>query len=143
MVKLNKKVEYALIALKHIIASEEGLITAKDIADRYDCPFDATARALQIMVKQGMLKSERGINGGYVMCGDLRNITFFQLIEMLTGPVGVAECVTPALEKKECKVKDQCNIISSVAFLQNQYFRLLKGISVQDVLFPSDTGGPL
>lgn len=66
MFKINRKLEYALIALNHIGSVEKGeLTTAKEICDTYNIPFDPTSRVLQIMTQKKILQAAHGVNGGY------------------------------------------------------------------------------
>ncbi len=65
MFKINRKIEYALIALKYMSHKAPGQITsAKEICDMYNTPFDPTSRVLQIMAQHGIVQAEQGAKGG-------------------------------------------------------------------------------
>jgi Rrf2 family transcriptional regulator, nitric oxide-sensitive transcriptional repressor len=56
MNRLNRKVEYALMALKVMAQKRAGELTsAKEVVEKTGCPFDATARVLQQMAQKGIL----------------------------------------------------------------------------------------
>ena len=60
MFKINRKIEYALIALKHMSAKSPGQLTsAKEVCDIYSTPFDPTSRVLQIMTQHEVLHAEQ------------------------------------------------------------------------------------
>lgn len=64
MFKINRKIEYALIALKHMSHKKPGQLTsAKEICDIYRTPFDPTSRVLQILSQNGILQAEQGARG--------------------------------------------------------------------------------
>ena len=66
MLKINKKVEYALIALKLMLEKEQGeLTTAREVSDKFHTPFDTTAKVMQMMNSARMLESVKGVKGGY------------------------------------------------------------------------------
>ncbi|MBK9226265.1 MAG: Rrf2 family transcriptional regulator [Ignavibacteria bacterium] len=53
MIRFSKKVEYALMALKFISASNPRLVTAREISDKVNIPYDLLSKILQ------RLKSEK------------------------------------------------------------------------------------
>ena len=94
MNKIHRKVEYALIALRHMKEKNQGqLTTVKEICRSYGCSFDATSRVLQVMVQKGLLKSEQGAQGGYLILKDLNTVSLLDLIEIVIGPINVVKCL--------------------------------------------------
>ena len=67
MLKINKKVEYALMALKFMAEEKAiGKITsAREICDKFNTPFDTTAKVMQAMNHHKILNSVKGTKGGY------------------------------------------------------------------------------
>jgi Rrf2 family protein len=65
MVRLSKKVEYGLIAIRHIAAKPAGeIVTTKEIADTYKMPYELLAKVLQKLTKSGLIASHQGVRGG-------------------------------------------------------------------------------
>ena len=68
MLKLTKKADYGLMALKYLAEHPEtAALSAKDIADAYGIPAQLLAKILQQLTKSGLLKSHAGMNGGYAL----------------------------------------------------------------------------
>ena len=132
MFKINRKMEYALIALKHISHAGERLISAKDICDVYKTPFDTTSRVLQIMTQHGILKAEYGAHGGYQLIKNLSEITFLELTELIVGPVKIANCFHS--KYSHCDITASCNVIAPMLNLNERMYELFKTISVQELL---------
>src|SRR5258707_6343502 len=87
MLKLTKKADYGLIAVKHLAeVGETGSCSAKDIADAYGIPPSAMAKILQKLVKNGLLVSHQGMNGGYVLARDARNNSTPEVIKAIQCP---------------------------------------------------------
>ena len=62
MLKLTKKADYGLMALKYLAEHPEIVaLSAKDIADAYGIPAQLLAKILQQLTKSGLLKSHAGI----------------------------------------------------------------------------------
>ena len=66
MLRLSKKADYALIAMKHLaLHSDRGASSAREIAEAYDIPIELLAKVLQRLVRRGLLASHHGTHGGY------------------------------------------------------------------------------
>lgn len=132
MIRLNRKVEYALMALKVIVQKGPNELTsAKEIVDKVGSPFDATARVLQQLAQRQILISEHGAHGGYRLLGDLRDVSVFSLIETVLGPVQVAKCLQSA---ESCDLLHTCNIVSPITSLNQRLRGFYQAVSVADLL---------
>lgn len=132
MNRLNRKVEYALMALKVMAMKRPGELTsAKEIADVTGGPFDATARVLQQMTQRGILRSEHGAHGGYHVIRDLNRVSMFELMELILGPLAVAKCLQG---EEACDLKSTCNIISPVSILNRRLMDFYQELSVGELL---------
>ena len=101
MNKINRKVEYALMALKHMRAKTPGELTsAKEICDSYGAPFDGMSRVLQVLGQTGILKSEQGAQGGYQITRDLSKVSLQEVIESISGKIEIAKSVAELVESK-------------------------------------------
>jgi Rrf2 family transcriptional regulator, nitric oxide-sensitive transcriptional repressor len=137
MNKIHRKVEYALISLKHMKQKQPGqLTTVKEICRAYGCSFDATSRVLQMMVQKGLLKSEQGAQGGYLILRDLKSVSLLELIEMVVGPISVVKCLDTG--KGECEMENRCNVIAPLADLNQRIISFYRGINIDDMLSVSD-----
>lgn len=132
MNRLNRKVEYALMALRYMCSKVPGeLTTAKEVVDQTGCPFDATARVMQLMAQKGILKSEQGSHGGYAIVRDLSKTSFYELIEMILGPLGIVKCVHAV---NMCELEGTCNIRSPLAELNARLIEFYKNLTVFEIL---------
>ena len=132
MNRLNRKVEYALMALKVMAGKRQGELTsAKDVVEQTGCPFDATARVMQQMVQRGILRSEQGAHGGYLLVRDLGKISLYDLTEIVLGKIAVAKCLHGS---SECELVGSCNIMSPVSTLNRKLSEFYQNLSVGDLL---------
>src|ERR1039458_8926005 len=66
--ELTKKADYGLIAMRHLAEHADlGACSAKDLAEMYAMPQEALAKILQRLTKAGLLVSQYGTNGGYTL----------------------------------------------------------------------------
>lgn len=133
MNKINRKVEYALMALKHMRAKAPGELTsAKEICEAYGAPFDGMSRVLQVLGQKGVLKSEQGAHGGYQITRDLSKVSLQELIEWITGKIEIAKCLSSGTDS--CDIKSSCNIISPVMVLNKKLTEFYKTLSVAELI---------
>lgn len=145
MNKLNKKVEYALMVLKHfaeldlkgkgLIPVPKGtivhqMVSAKDMADAIHSPAEVTARVLQTLSSHGILKAEYGLHGGYRLAKDLAQVTIHDLMNVIEGSTDLAKC----LADKECDLLKNCTIVTPVENLNKKVQSFYKSISIQEVI---------
>src|ERR1051325_4445630 len=95
MLRLSKKADYGLMAMKHLAEhADGGACSAKDVADSYRIPQELLAKILQRLVKSGLLKSQHGTHGGYVLAREKKSISAFEVIGALDGPLFITSCVS-------------------------------------------------
>lgn len=131
MVRFTKKVEYALIALRYIANAKEGIVTAKEIADKINVPYELLAKILQKLKKEKILESNQGVNGGYKLVKQLNEISLSALIDIIEGKMAIVECLHVS-DVNECFIFDTCNIKSPINKMQTELENLLKHKMVSD-----------
>lgn len=138
MNRINRKVEYALIGLKHMRNKPPGeLTTVKEISSLYGSPFDATSRVMQILAQKGVLRSEQGAHGGYQITKDLARVSFYEIMEIILGPVAVAKCLHEEQGgESACEIRETCNIVSPVAALNRKLIEFYRSLTVAELLEP-------
>lgn len=136
MNKLNRKLEYSLMALKHMALKVPGeLTTAKEVSESYHAPFDATARVMQAMAQKGLLKSEQGAFGGYHLSKNLASVTLNDLMEIVQGPTQITKCLQHG--EGPCEIQRSCNIISPINNLNQRLTDFYKSVSIEELILRS------
>ena len=108
MLKLTKKADYGLIAMRHLAQHADlGACSAKDLAEMYGMPQEALAKILQKLVKARLLASQHGTNGGYQLARDAREISAFEVIRAIEGPLFLTSCTT---DKGDCEHTNRCTV---------------------------------
>ncbi|MFQ6113398.1 MAG: RrF2 family transcriptional regulator, partial [bacterium] len=84
MLRLTKKAEYGIIALKHMLNKPTGIVTsAKEISETYSIPSEIMAKILQILARKGLIESSQGAKGGYVLAKGGDTISLADIVESL------------------------------------------------------------
>lgn len=143
MIKINKKVEYALVSIKYMATKpDQDLTSAREICDRFKTPFDTTAKVLQIMNNHGVLISVKGIKGGYQLALPLRDITYLQLVNMIENK---KESIGSYCEssKGPCELYSTCNIVEPIEMLNDKIYQFLESLTLEELLLREKISFPL
>jgi Rrf2 family protein len=130
MIKLNRKVEYALMVLK--LMKDKGpqeLTTAREVCDRYETPFDTTAKVMQLMNTAGILHSQKGVKGGYTISKDLSEVSYLELVELIEGKSFMMDC-----HEGPCELINKCNISQPIKRLNDYLITIFNSLSLNELL---------
>lgn len=133
MLKLTKKADYGLIAVKHLAEYGEGSCSAKDIADAYAIPQAALAKILQKLVRSGLLVSHHGTNGGYLLARRPEKITALEVIKAIDGPLFITSCGDAT---HGCYQSQKCNVREPLRKVNESIQQVLSRISIADMKEP-------
>ena len=118
MLKLTKKADYGLIAMRHLAlqgtAAAMATASAKDIADEYGIPQQALAKILQRLAKSQLLISHHGTNGGYSLARPARSISALEVIKAIDGPLFMTACSSDhdCVQSSKCTVREPLRKVS-------------------------------
>ena len=132
MLRLTKKADYGLMALKYLAEHPETpSVSAKDIADTYGIPAQLLAKVLQRLAKVGLLRSHAGMNGGYGLAKGPRTISAFEVIRAIDGPLFITSCTKGS---KSCEIEANCTVKEPLARVNDSIAGVLKSISINDLV---------
>lgn len=139
MLKLSKKADYGLMALQYIASVQFGdvararIINTKEIAEEYHIPVELLAKVLQTLAKHGIVESQNGPKGGYLLARQARAITIAQVLEAIEGPLGIADCYHDK-DASSCVQHEHCNIRTPLLKVQDSIYQLLNSMTVEDMM---------
>lgn len=133
MFKIHRRIEYALLALRHMSKKFPGQLTsAKEICETFHIPFDPTSRVLQLMAQNQIVKAEQGSKGGYQIITDLSKISLQELSHILVGPICLTDCQNG--NSHDCEAQETCEITASMRMLCDRVNQVFLSIPVLEVL---------
>jgi Rrf2 family protein len=131
MLKLTKKADYGLIALRHLAVRPSGAsASAKEIADAYSIPGPILSKVLQKLTRTGFLVSEHGTHGGYRLARDPHQITTLQVVRAIDGPILLTACFT---DHGECSHTERCTVREPLRKVHEGILKLLSDITLADI----------
>ncbi len=152
--KLNRKTDYALVALSHLAergaADEPSAISAREVADAYDMPRPLVMTILKQLHRAELVGSSRGPQGGYFLGRPAGRITVGMVIEAVEGPFRFALCCgeerAEADACRACELMGRCPIGESIRRLSERIETLLDSVTIEDLIHgrvepPGDEAG--
>jgi Rrf2 family cysteine metabolism transcriptional repressor len=89
MISITTKSPYALQALAELgRCGGESPVPIGELARRRDIPVQFLEQLFATLRRAGILKSQRGVKGGYTFARPPAEITVLEIVELLEGPLG-------------------------------------------------------
>jgi|WetSurMetagenome_2_1015567.scaffolds.fasta_scaffold179714_2 Rrf2 family protein len=134
MLQLSKKVEYALIALRHMAMHQRAQVfTAKEISAAYDISYELLAKILQKLAKSGIVVSTQGMHGGYSLIKKPDQIQVSFIINVIEEEKAtIAECYAEGGEN--CSLFNGCTIRKPLEKMQHNLNELLDKTTLEQIV---------
>jgi Rrf2 family protein len=131
MLRLSKKADYALIAMKHLaLRPDQAASSAREIAEQYDIPVELMAKVLQRLARRGLLTSHQGTRGGYRLAKAPSAMSVADIIQAIDGPLTVTACST---ESENCGQYSKCSVRDPLWRIKDRILAALATCSLQEV----------
>jgi Rrf2 family protein len=140
MLHLTRKTDYALVALARLAEkASDGtgeVLSARQIGQQYGIPLPLLMNVLKELVKDGLVRSTRGVQGGYSLAKSSQEITVARIVESIEGrPRFVPCCAEDETEAcRECSIHPKCPITDSVRALNGQLNVYLNRVTLADLV---------
>jgi Rrf2 family protein len=135
MLRLSKKADYALMAMKHLaVRTDAASASAREIAEQYDIPVELMAKVLQQLARRGLLTSHQGTRGGYQLSRPTTSISVADIIQAIDGPLTMTSCST---EDEQCEQFTKCNVRDPLWRIKDRIVAALATCSLAEIA--SDT----
>ncbi len=99
--RVSMRAWYGLMAMVEIaLREQQGRVQVKEIAESQGIPEEYLEQLMIPLRRAGLVKSKRGVHGGYVLARPAREITVRQIVEALDGPILEIEPLDPHLRER-------------------------------------------
>src|SRR5947207_5757590 len=88
MLSITSKSPYALQALAELGRCGEGPTPIGELARRREIPVQFLEQLFAVLRRAGILRSQRGVKGGYCFAREPSDVTVLEIVELLDGPLG-------------------------------------------------------
>lgn len=131
MLRFTKRADYGLMAIHYIAIHEVlGSVSTKRIAEEFRIPAELLAKILQRLAKQGLITSQNGPKGGYVLARRAAAITVGEVVRALEGPIRIVECYE---EDAACPQMERCNLRRPIQKLQAAITQMMDSMTLAEL----------
>ncbi len=89
MISITSKSPYAVLALAELGRSAgAGPVPIGELARRREVPVQFLEQLFAVLRRAGILRSQRGVKGGYTFARDPTAVSVLEVVELLDGPLG-------------------------------------------------------
>jgi FeS assembly SUF system regulator len=131
MLKLSKKADYGLIAVKHLATrGVEAAQSAADIAEVYGISAPLLAKVLQKLARGGLVTAQHGSAGGYRLAKNPSDISALDVISAVDGPVFITSCTTT---RGKCFQSPKCTVREPLRRVNESIMHVLSTVSISQM----------
>jgi len=142
LIRISRLADYASLLLAHLVTcTDEPVHTARDLADQCRLPYPTVSKILKVLVRGGLLVSQRGIKGGYRLARSPEQITIAQIIEAVEGPIAITECSVHV--NGACELESCCEVRSNWLRINELIVTALESITLVDLAKTCTPQSPL
>ena len=132
-VKVSTRGDYACRALLSLsLHGDDGPTSVRDIAERTGLPQPYLEQILLALKGAGLVRSKRGVGGGYILARDPAEIDLAQIVSAVDGPIQAGDFGQPHTDGA-CDHEGQCVLLAIWANVGEQMRRLLEGQTLADI----------
>lgn len=91
--RITNTSEYAIRAIVFMAKNPQNSYSATELYTKVDAPLKFLAKILQRMARKKILKSQRGVKGGFKIATPLESLTILDIIEAVDGPIALNKCL--------------------------------------------------
>jgi FeS assembly SUF system regulator len=131
MLKLSKKADYGLIAVRHLaLHRERHACSAHEIAAEYGISVTLMAKVLQRLARSALVSAKHGASGGYQLGKEPSQISALDVISAIDGPVVITSCVT---HHGTCDATQRCSVREPLRRVNEGILDLLRRVTISQL----------
>ena len=139
MLRLSKLTDYGTVVLAHMAREPESVHTAADVAEATHVAAPTVSKLLKLLTRGGLLVSQRGANGGYLLARAPEAISAVDIIDAIEGGFGITEC---AGDHSQCGLESHCDVGGAWQRINVAIRNALKGVTLHELARPAELVPP-
>jgi Rrf2 family protein len=133
-VRVSTRGDYASRALLSLALHDDGEPTSvRDLAERTGLPQPYLEQILLTLKGAGLVRSKRGVGGGYVLARGAAQITLAEIVSAVDGPIQAGDFGLPH-EGGACDHEGQCALLAVWGEVSSKLQVFLGGMTLDDMV---------
>src|SRR5512139_2991417 len=132
MIRISRLTDYGVVLLCYIAREPDVTFTASELAERSRLPLPTVAKILKSLCRGGLLRSQRGVHGGYGLARGPEEVSIADVLEVLEGPFALTDCS----EECACEIERTCPVRTNWRRINGVVLEALEGLKLSEMTQP-------
>ncbi|AJC49102.1 SUF system Fe-S cluster assembly regulator [Allofrancisella guangzhouensis] len=131
MLKISKLLDYGLLIVVTIAKNDSSPYSAAKTAEITGLNIPTVRKLLNLLSLANIVASKRGVDGGYVLVKNPREISVLEIVKAVENDVSITECCDM---QKSCSVLKKCTVHNYWKIMNNKVLDILSNTSIYDIV---------
>lgn len=131
MLKLGKMTDYAILVMAGLAAAPGTICSAHELATRSHIGLPTVSKLLRLLGQRKLVRSARGVNGGYQLARSADQITIAEIIAAVEGPLAVTEC---SGQDSCCSIENHCVVRTNWRLINTAISGALEAVTLRQMV---------
>jgi len=131
MLRISKLTDYGSVILAYMASHPEQTLSAASLSRAVYLPLATVSKLMKLFKRNGLVKSTRGKDGGYMLSRPAEEISLAQIISVIEGPIALTEC---SVKKNLCQVESHCVIRPGWQSVNRAIYNSLSQVTLDSML---------
>jgi Rrf2 family protein len=128
---ITRDTDYAIRALAYIACHKEKLVSVTELVEALHIPRPFLRKILQVLNRRKVLRSLRGVGGGFSLVRKPKEIFLTDIIGIFQGEFQLNECL---FRKKLCPQVKTCFLRKKIVSIEKFVIAQLKSVTLASLL---------
>jgi len=129
--QFTKAEEYGILGVLYLAGKERSAVTPlSEIAEAQDIPEKFLAKIFQFLSRAGIVRSHRGVRGGFTLAKDPEEITIKEVLEAIQGPYHLMKCIP---DYSICSKNENCALRELLIIAEKQLVSVFEKHTLADL----------
>ncbi len=136
MLRISKLADYSVVILVALAAAEGDVVSTATLSHATQLPEPTVSKILKSLVRAGIIRSTRGINGGYGLMRAPADISVEDIIRAIDGPIFITSCAD-GLEP-DCNLGASCSVRGRWDSVNTALREMLRCVTLAEMIVPKE-----
>jgi len=128
---LSRNTDYAVRAVCYMAKKKPGVVSVTELVEKLKIPRPFLRKILQALNNEGMLRSSKGMGGGFRLARKPEGIYLTDIMETFQGPFKLNECF---FRKEICPNRRSCFLKKKIDRIERYVLSELKAITIGSII---------
>jgi Rrf2 family protein len=130
MLEIRRETDYAIRCVYYLAGKQHEVTMTDEIAREMSIPRSFLAKILQKLSRGGIVRSYQGIKGGFQLSREPEEISLFDIVATMEGPVAMNICT---VNKKRCSLSSSCKVHPFWITVRKEVEKALKKVTFKQI----------